>query len=159
LHHALAHIWPDGKFAAPYSSAGARSAQILSCTGSRSPLAAAALMREASLFLIAGVRLETGSMVTTSSRVVCTSSISAGTKSAPSAIPMIAHSREHRRQVTPGKITPSHSRRMAFSRKFGLENPCPRSWFFRKMKGFFYEPGIGTSRVDRRPPAVAAKQG
>jgi hypothetical protein len=43
----------------------------------------------------------------------------------------------------PGKSTRAGSRRMAFSRRFGLENPCPRSWFFRKMKGFFYEPGIG----------------
>jgi hypothetical protein len=56
---------------AAHSSAGASSAEIRSCTGSRSPFAAAARIREASLFLIAAVRFATGKMVKTSSSVVC----------------------------------------------------------------------------------------
>lgn len=73
-----------------HSSAGARSAEIRSCTGSRSPLAAAARIREAILLLMASVRLETGRIVKTSSNVFRSNSPSSGEKRAASAIPMLA---------------------------------------------------------------------
>ncbi len=77
-------------FDKPHSSAGARSAEIRSCTGSRSPLAAAARIREAILFLMASVRLGTGRIVKTSSSVFRSNSLSSGGKSAASAIPILA---------------------------------------------------------------------